>query len=143
MINHNWMGYTPKPSVSTKTITSDDRLIPHGDYYLHSCTVGNYSYHQTNTGFFKKLHNSSLFIKVDKEEFDLAYEEREVFNFCPRLVSPQAGLTRGSNSPKTSLDLKKQKHAIFQKWVNIPLADRPSLKTFEEVELKKLNEGSI
>lgn len=147
MINRQWMAYSPNRENHSKNydynIEQNPRVILHGDYFLSSCTVGNYNYHECNMGFFKKLHNSSLMIRIEKEEFELAYKGKEVFVFCPRLGSPQAGLTRGSNSPKTSLDLKKQKHVIFQKWLNISLADRPSLTTFEEIELKKLNEGSI
>lgn len=97
MLNYEWMKYAPSSRVSFDfSAVSPDRVIPYGDYFLSSCTLGDYDYYKTNTGHFKKLHNSKAIISILEKEFLKAYAVRETFVFCPRLGSPQAGLTRES-----------------------------------------------
>lgn len=97
MFDMAWMKYTPMQGHNYDyALPYDGRIIPHGDYFLSSCTYGDYDYYKTNTGHFKKLHNDKNIISILEKEFNKAYSLREKFVFCPRLTSPQAGLTRGS-----------------------------------------------
>lgn len=72
------------------------RSIPFGDSIIRSFTVGNYDYYKTHTGYFYKKHQSKDIKPLDEKVFWSLIPEREVFKFCARLGSPQAGLTRGS-----------------------------------------------
>lgn len=72
------------------------RTIPYGDRIIRSFTVGDYDYYATYTGYFYKKHQSKDIKPIEEKVFWSLIPERGVFNFCPRLGSPQAGLTRGS-----------------------------------------------
>ncbi|MDD4949634.1 hypothetical protein [Sulfuricurvum sp.] len=91
----NFLAYPPRDNRFENEIPVSDRKIPYGDYFLSSCTFQNYQYFKTNLGYFKRLNQSKNIETIEKKEFDEAYSKREFFVFCPRLGSPQAGLTRG------------------------------------------------
>lgn len=121
MINYAWMAFSPMEGFTyDDTFPFDGRVIPHGDYFLGSFTSGKYDYFQTNTGFFKKLHNSKNIQVITKKEFENASMSEEKFVFCPRLGSPQAGLTRGfkrtfSEKNKIVLDIQeKYKNGVLK-----------------------------
>jgi len=121
MFDFQWMKYTPMQGHNyDSTLPHDGRVIPHGDYFLSSCTVGDYDYFKTNTGHFKKLHNDKNIISILEKEFYSAYAVREKFVFCARLSSPQAELTRGSKRTfseknKVVLDIQeKYKNGVLK-----------------------------
>lgn len=93
-----------------------DRVIPYGDFFLFSCTFEGHAYAQTNTGYFKRKHHTTEIEDISQSDFENAYSQSELFTFCPRLASPQAGLTRGLNSPFSTSD-EKQK-LIVEKYKN-------------------------
>lgn len=78
------------------SISSRPRVIPYGDSIIQSFTVGDYDYYKTYTGYFYKKHQSKDIKPIEEKVFWSLIPDREVFKFCPRLGSPQAGLTRGS-----------------------------------------------
>ena len=91
------MKFAPSSTVEfNHASVPNTRVIPYGDYFLGSFTSGKYDYFQSNTGFYKKLHNSKNIEVIEEIEFSNASMSEEKFVFCPKLTSPQAGLTRGS-----------------------------------------------
>lgn len=121
MINYPWMKFSPHSNVEFDSSTVPfNRVIPFGDYFLGSFTSGKYDYWECNTGFYKKLHNSKNIEVITKDEFSNASMSEEKFVFCPRLTSPQAGLTRGSKRTfskenKTVLDIQeKYKNGVLK-----------------------------
>lgn len=89
-----FLGFRIEDGVDCSTLPA--RTIPYGDRIIKSFTFGDYDYYKTYTGYFYKKHQSKDIKPLDEKVFWSLIPEREVFKFCARLGSPQAGLTRGS-----------------------------------------------
>jgi hypothetical protein len=117
------MKYVPHSNITfVCPLELKERVIPYGDYFTRSCTVKNYSYFETITGWFKKLHQSINIERIDQIEFNLAYELRETFTFMLSSPSSQAGLTRGykvSFAVDTVEDFESVKREEFEQKLSI------------------------